>query len=291
MLYTHAINRWDGSGATVDAATRTAQLEGGGLLRLPQLPFAFNDAERALLTPAVLEPGKKNISYDLARDRLAGVAGDAALQSLMHGMIRRYAQQSGALVEALFPHYRGQLRDGRTSFRPAEIEGRVTSPKKDDTRLHIDAFPATPVQGQRLLRVFTNVNPNGRPRHWRTGEPFETVAKRYARQFDPAPALQRKLMQMLKITKSYRTVYDDLMLRTHDAMKLDPVYQKSVAAEHIHFAPGETWIVFTDSVSHAAHSGQFLMEQTFYLPAEAMLDPAQSPLRILERLRGQPLLN
>lgn len=291
MLHTHEIRDWTGAGTALDGAALTAQLEHGGLLRLPQLAFALEATERALLTPALLAPGKKNVSYDLARDRLAGDAGDEALRKLTHGLVRRYALQSRALIDALFPHYRGKLTDGRASFRPAEIEGRVSSPKKDDTRLHVDAFPATPVQGKRLLRVFSNINPDGRPRHWRTGEPFIDVATRYGRQLTPAAAWQRKLMQALHITKSYRTAYDDLMLRTHDAMKLDPAYQKDVEAEHIHFAAGETWIVFTDSVSHAAHSGQFLVEQTFYLPAHAMLDPEQSPLRILEKLKGVPLLN
>jgi hypothetical protein len=291
MLHTHAVKDWNGSGAEVDHSTLTAQLEQGGLIRLSSLPFVLSDAEKALLTPSLLAPGKKNVSYDLSRDRLAGVIGDEATRKLMHGAIRRYAEQSGALLEALFPHYRGRLLDGRTSFRPAEIEGRVSSPKKDDTRLHVDAFPATPVQGKRLLRVFSNVNPNGRARHWRTGEPFADVAKHFATRLSPLSAAQRRLMQAVKITKSYRTAYDDLMLQIHDAMKLDPSYQSGVNAEHIHFQPGETWIVFTDSVSHAAHSGQFLMEQTFYLPADAMLNPEQSPLRQLEKLKGRALLN
>jgi hypothetical protein len=290
MLNSYPITGWDGAGASGGNAI-TAELERGGLLLLPRLAFKIEPAERALFTPSILAKGKKNVSYDLARDRLAGVEGDAALQAAMHGLIRRYAVQSHALVAALFPHYAGHLIDGRTSFRPAEIEGRVTSPKKDDTRLHVDAFPATPVQGKRLLRVFSNVNLEGKARHWRTGEPFSDVAKRFAAHLTPAPAAQRRLMQWVKITKSYRTAYDDLMLRMHDAMKLDPAYQQSVQAEHIHFQAGETWIVFSDQVSHAAHSGQFLMEQTFYLPADAMLDPQQSPLRQLEKLKGRPLLN
>lgn len=291
MQHSYSVSDWNGIGAGADGATLTAQLEQGGLLRLPQLPFVLTAAEQALLTPTLLAPGKKNVSYDLSRDRLAGVAGDEAVRKLMHGAIRRYAEQSDALVSALFPHYRGRLLDGRTSFRPAEIEGRVSSPKKDDTRLHVDAFPATPVQGKRLLRVFSNVNPNGRARHWRIGEPFSDVAKHFATGLSPLSAVQRRLMQTVKITKSYRTAYDDLMLKMHDAMKLDSAYQADVKAEHIHFQPGETWIVFTDSVSHAAHSGQFLMEQTFYLPADAMLDPEQSPLRQLEKLKGRELLN
>ncbi|MGH8541668.1 MAG: Kdo hydroxylase family protein, partial [Stenotrophobium sp.] len=216
---------------------------------------------------------------------------DHARRGAMHDMVKRYALQSRQLVDALFPHYRQPLITGRTSFRPAEIEGRVTSVKKDDTRLHVDAFPATPVQGKRLLRVFTNVNPNGRSRHWRTGEAFADVARRFTSQFNPAPAAQRRLMQWVRLTKTYRTAYDDLMLRTHDAMKMDVEYQKAVQSEEIHFQPGQTWIVYSDQVSHAAHSGQFLMEQTFYLEAAAMLDPEQSPLRQLERLKGRALLN
>lgn len=291
MLDTYAVTDWDGAGAP-GGNIATAKLEQGGLLLLPQLPFAVSaEEQRMLFTPAILAKGKKNVSYDLARDRLAGVAGDAALQATMHDMIRRYAQQSHALVAALFPHYRGSLIDGRTSFRPAEVSGRSTSPKKDDSRLHVDAFPATPVQGKRLLRVFCNINPDGKPRHWRTGEPFVDVATRFASAMTPASALQRKLMQWVKITKSYRTAYDDLMLRIHDAMKLDPDYQAGVHVEHIDFLPGQTWIVYSDQVSHAAHSGQFMMEQTFYLPADAMLDPSLSPLRHLERLKGRPLLN
>ncbi|MGH8540676.1 MAG: Kdo hydroxylase family protein [Stenotrophobium sp.] len=289
MIYTHDLNLWDVPAVTDAEPTR--QLEGGGVLLLPQLAFATSAAEQALFTPQILAAGKKNISYDLSRDRLAGMDADHALLGAMHDMVKRYAQQSRQLVDALFPHYRQPLITGRTSFRPAEIEGRVTSVKKDDTRLHVDAFPATPVQGKRLLRVFTNVNPNGRSRHWRTGEAFVDVARRFTSQFNPAPAALRRLMQWVKLTKTYRTAYDDLMLRTHDAMKMDVEYQKAVKAEEIHFQPGQTWIVYSDQVSHAAHSGQFLMEQTFYLEAAAMLDPEQSPLRQLERLKGRALLN
>ena len=49
-------------------------------------------------------------------------------------------------------------------------------------------------------------------------------------------------------------------------------------------------MAFTDQVSHAAMAGQFQLEQTFLLPIDAMLDPQRSPLRILERLIGRPLV-
>ncbi|HVT34996.1 MAG TPA: Kdo hydroxylase family protein [Nevskiaceae bacterium] len=289
MIFAVTHSSWTAAVEPAEAARLTAQLEQGGVLRFAALPFAVNDAERALFDPKILSGARKNISYDLARDRLAGAADDA-VTPLLHGMLKRYATQAQALVHALFPHYRGALQPGRSSFRPAEIAGRASSVKKDDTRLHVDAFPATPLQGRRILRVFTNVNPDGKTRHWRVGEPFAQVAERFAQPVDALPGIARRLLRAARITKSYRTAYDDLMLKTHDAMKMDDAYQDSVPREDVHFAPGETWVVYSDQVSHAALAGQHLMEQTFYLPADKMLDPDQSPLRVLERLKGRALL-
>ena len=56
------------------------------------------------------------------------------------------------------------------------------------------------------------------------------------------------------------------------------------------FPPGSTWVAFTDQVSHAAMAGQYQLEQTFLVPLAAMLDEQRSPLRILERLMGRPLV-
>lgn len=289
MIFTELRSSWDQQETPDGAARLTAQLEGGGVLRFPALPFEVLEQERALLDPRILSGSRKNISYDLADDRLAGAANDVTTP-VLHAMLKRYAQAARRLVDGLFPHYGAALVPGRSSFRPAEIAGRASSIKKDDTRLHIDAFPATPLQGRRILRVFTNVNPDGKTRHWRVGEPFPRVAERFAAARTPLPGAARLLLRLVRITKSYRTAYDDLMLKTHDTMKMDDAYQASVPREEVHFAPGESWVVYSDQVSHAALGGQHLMEQTFYLPANAMLDPEQSPLRVLERLKGRPLL-
>src|SRR5262245_64954965 len=76
--------------------------------------------------------------------------------------MRRFSDAAAALVHTLLPGYRATITRGRASFRPAEIAGRASTWRKDDTRLHVDSFPATPTGGRRILRVFTNVNPNGR---------------------------------------------------------------------------------------------------------------------------------
>ena len=99
--------------------------------------------------------------------------------TVLKAMLHRFSEKAEPLIYNLLPPYASAIQLGRTSFRPVEIEGRSTSYRKDDTRLHVDAFPATPNQGRRILRVFTNINPDGKTRHWRVGEPFSMVASRF----------------------------------------------------------------------------------------------------------------
>src|SRR5208282_5243209 len=126
-------------------------------------------------------------------------------------MLQRYYQRSSDLLQALCPGYRNHLQPGFTSFRPAEIAGRSTSWRHDDTRLHVDAFPSRPMQGVRILRVFTNVNPQ-KPRIWRVGEPFEQVAVNFLPAIKPPRPGSASLLRFLHIVKGRRTEYDHYML-------------------------------------------------------------------------------
>jgi len=265
-------------------------LEGGGLLVFPHLAFEFDETERRFLVADAVHAKTKNISFDARASVVRGSTLQGPDAIALQRMLARYARQSLDLVRSLLPHYVQSLEPARTSYRPVEVCGRVSSWRKDDTRLHVDAFPASPNQGKRLLRVFSNVNPSGKDRVWRVGEPFEQVARRFLPHISgPLPGLARLLLA-LGITKSLRTEYDHVMLQVHDRMKADSDYQAKVSATEVRFSPGSTWIVFTDSVSHAVLSGQFMMEQTFLLPVAGMLDPACSPLRILERIAGRSLI-
>lgn len=269
-------------------AEATQALEQGSVLFMPQLNFQLTTDETPFLSAATV--GKsKNVSFDINTGKLRGSRYEDAQATPLRAMLRRYAECSRSLVTRLLPHYQAGKRQARTSFRPVEISGRSTSWRKDDTRLHVDSFPATPVQGRRLLRVFHNGNPAGRSRSWRIGEPFEKVASRYASALTEPFWGSSQLLQWLRVTKTRRTLYDHYMLQLHDRMKADAAYQTSAEQTAFDFPPGSTWIVFTDQVSHAAMAGQFLFEQTFYLPVDAMQDPASSPLRVLERIKGRQL--
>jgi hypothetical protein len=177
-----------------------------------------------------------------------------------------------------------------TSFRPISAANREASIRKDDMRLHVDAFASRPVQGKRLLRVFCNVNPDGAPRVWELGEPFDAVAARFHDRI-PAPFPGSAwLLEKLQVTKGRRSEYDHIMLGLHDQAKLDNAYQQSTAKTRVELPASTTWIVFTDLVMHAVLSGQYLLEQTFYLSPAAMQDEARAPLRRLEKIYQHALV-
>lgn len=264
-------------------------LEAGMVLVFP-LPFTLLDREQRLLS-ASMDGSRKNISFNPVNNQIKGAGDDAAQTALLHGLLSRYHQQTRRFTEQLLPDYRASLQDGRTSYRPTEVAGRKTSSyRKDDTRLHVDAFPATPVQGRRMLRFFTNINPHGEPRRWNLGEPFPDVARRFFPRAPAPNALAARLMAAVKITKSLRSAYDHYMLHIHDGMKADVGYQATVNKTAAEFVPGTTWVVYSDQVSHAALAGRYMMEQTFYVPVNALRYPERSPLRVLEKMAGRPLL-
>jgi 3-deoxy-D-manno-oct-2-ulosonic acid (Kdo) hydroxylase len=264
-------------------------LETGHVLFFPALPFALSAEDRAVLDEA--GQGKaKNISYDPATGHHKGtdLTGDPAAR--IEALMKRYADSAAALLRGLAPGYGAGLECARTSFRPAEIADREMPWRKDDKRLHVDAFPSRPMRGRRILRVFSNVDPAGTDRHWRIGEPFANHAARLL------PQVQRQLpgtaavLALAGITRGRRSAYDELMLGLHDAAKRDTTYQASTQAEHAKFPPGTTWMTYTDLVPHAAMAGRQAFEQTFHLAPDCMADPDQAPLRILERLTHRALV-
>jgi hypothetical protein len=265
-----------------------AGIERGKVLFLPELAFRTEPREAALFTPAILG-SSKNASFDPATGRLGGTTRAAGDAELLRALLRRFSDAAASLMGHLLPRYGDAMKRGRASFRPAEIAGRASSWRKDDTRLHVDSFPATPTGGRRILRVFSNVNPDGKARAWRIGDEFESAARRFADGLSlPLPG-SGYLLALLRVTKSPRSAYDALMLQLHDRMKGDEEFQRGSPQSAVDFPAGSTWLAFTDEVSHAAMAGQYQLEQTFLIPVGAMEHPERSPLRILEHLKGRPL--
>ncbi len=283
------IARWSGP---FDDATRGAAqdaLESGQVLYFPMLPFTVGNSENTLLTDSLSNGRAKNISRD-PDGRLQGDAGSAEERAQLSAMMGRFADHARSLVLSLFPGYETTIEQARTSYRPVEIAGRIYSPRNDDKRLHVDAFPTRPQRGRRILRVFANVHPMGRDRIWHVGEPFADVAKKYAATARNPLPLEPWLFELLGITRGRRSGYDYLMLGLHDGAKLDSDYQKTAPQVEFAFPAGTSWMCFTDQAMHAALAGQFALEQTFHLPVEALAHPERSPLKVLERMTGRALV-
>lgn len=283
------IATWDNPCSTAEQERALLALEQGSVLLFPHLRFLIEEVENRLLSPAIAAKSK-NVSLDMSNGTLRGSSAGEAERGLLRGMMQRFATSSRALLRNLLPRYDAGLLQGRTSFRPVEIAARPTSWRKDDTQLHVDSFPSSPVRDKRILRVFTNVNPHGQTRTWRLGESFESVARRYRPSLSGPVWGVSPLLKALRITKGRRSAYDHFMLQIHDRMKSDPVYQSEAEQIVYEFHAGSTWIAFTDQVSHAAMRGQYAFEQTYYLPVACMQDPSRAPLRILERLTGRELV-
>jgi len=266
-------------------------LENGKVLYFPKLSFPLSkEEETAFFTPSILDGKHKNISYNSHTHDLKGTSLSEDSQSFAKSMMHRYASSSRLLLNHLFPAYESYLIFGKTSFRPIEVEGRKTSCLKDDTLLHLDAFPSNPLKGNRILRVFTNVNPFGKPRVWRIGEPMQNVLQKFAPKVTPPIWGMSSLLKMIGVTKDLRTLYDHYMLKIHDGMKLDAGYQENVLYEEVLFPAGSTWMTFSDQVSHAAMAGQYLFEQTCYLPVAGQKHPSKSPLKSLEKILNKTLV-
>jgi hypothetical protein len=267
-------------------------LERDGLLIVDTEPFTLSTEELAALANHCSDGRSKNASFNPRTDEVDGVVGGPQGVAGLKALMARYSAWAEQLVAELFPAYGASLQPGRTSLRRRSVQDEPPlSRRKDDRSLHLDAFTSQPVAGRRILRVFSNIDPSGAEREWAIADGgFEDYARRFqgrTRRLLPGEA---RVLEGLALTKARRTHYDQIMLGMHDAAKRDRGYQLSAPRRYVSFPAGATWLAFTDQTPHAAVSGQCAVEQTFYVPVEALADPARSPLRVLERIWGAPLV-
>lgn len=266
-----------------------AALEGGAVLMFPDLDFPFSDFERRFTERPFADGKAKNVNIRGDAATLRGAAGTPEEQEALRRLLVRYRGFAEALIARHLPEYTGRISLAGTSYRPFDVDRRKMSWRRDDTRLHVDAFPSNPIGEKRILRVFRNINPSGQPRLWRVGEDFGSMADKFLPKLPGYSPLSARLLAALRITKARRSEYDHLMLHLHDALKQDEGYQASAPQADVEFLPGQTWVTFSDLVMHGAMGGRYMLEQTAYLPVAAQADPETSPQRILARKLGRPL--
>ncbi|MBI3802440.1 MAG: Kdo hydroxylase family protein [Nitrospirae bacterium] len=280
------------------------QLEEGNILFFEESPFKLPDEDVSfLLYRRQTDWGfHKNIAYRPKQDRLTGFdESDAEDRERLHVIMKRYSERVTQFLSELLPPYAGGWRLDFASFRPLEECGRKLRLKARNDLLHVDAFPTRPTGGDRILRLFTNINPT-EPRVWITSESYPVLARRFAGAPGlPLPRgtaslghqLQRELIQFgrqIGLPLVDRSPYDQFMLRFHHYLKQNQVFQQSCPKEQWVFPPHSTWLLFTDVVSHAVLSGQFALEQTVIVSRKTLLSEEKAPIRVLESLCGERLI-
>lgn len=274
-------------------------LEEGRILLFPRTPFEVPEADRAfLLTQKQVGAGyHKNVAYRPQLDRVTGfVKQDPAAAERLRQVLRDYSGQVVEWAAATFPAYARRWRLDFASFRPQEEAGRRLSLRARNDLLHVDSFPTRPSHGDRILRIFTNINPTTE-RVWHTGDDFERLAERFALSSGLLARARReglgqrvrRLAREAGLPVAVRPPYDRFMMSFHHFLKENTAYQQAAGTERHAFPAGSTWIVFTDMVSHAVLSGQYALEQTFIVARESLALPAKAPIAILERLAGTRL--
>ena len=271
------------------AASLADALESGSVLVFRDLDFPLDAFEARFVERPFADGKAKNVSIRSETAELKGAAGTEEERARLRSLLVRYRDFARTLIAEYLPAYAGKAVLAGTSYRPFDVDKRKLSWRRDDTRLHVDAFPSNPLGERRILRVFRNINGAGEPRLWRVGEDFGAMAERFLPRLPGYSPLSASVLSALRITKARRSEYDHLMLHLHDALKQDTAYQAKAPQADVQFRPGETWVTFSDLVMHGAMGGRYMLEQTAYIAVADQADPEKSPQRILARKLGRPL--
>jgi len=280
------------------------KLEAGNVLFFPSCPFPFPEEQKEFLRNINFAGGAihKNVAYRPSTDRVTGVQLDNVKTERLLSILREFSRNVVGFVSELLPEYAPYWKLDYASFRPLEEENRDLPTNKRNDLIHTDAFPSRPTNGDLIMRVFTNIHPT-KTRNWITTDPFEYVAKRYARQagLDSIAGTTNsksgrflngsaRFLHSLGVPVIPRSAYDKFMLHFHEYLKRNTDFQEKSKKYAFNFPPGALWLTFTDVVPHSVLSGQHALEQTFIIARNSMADPERAPVAILERMCGTQML-
>jgi hypothetical protein len=273
------------------------RLEQCELVHFPRAPFALPEGEdRRLLLNQKLGAGSKNISYNPNAGRAQGFQRSSSEPGRLREVLAMFSRSVTGWLAQACPNYARAWRLDQVSFRPVEEATRQLRQTARNDLLHVDAFPSRPTRGARILRCFANINPS-EPRIWVTSESFGPLLARYGSQvgLPSRGALswgRHGCAQILRIFRPgrQRTDYDLFMRRFHDFLKANEEFQEKSRKRCWAFQPGSAWLVFTDSISHAALRGRFALEHSYFVQLEALHRPELSPAALLEAACGMSVL-
>jgi hypothetical protein len=269
------------------------RLERGDIVSVHPCPFPLPaDDDRAfLMRQRVNSTIHKNISFNPANQTVSGYAPQAPEEvERLRQLMRAFHEKACDWLAERLPRYACGWQADRASLRTEEEAIRKLRLTARNDLLHFDAFPSRPTHGQRILRLYVNINPTD-DRVWMTSDTFAMVLEKYGRQlgwpgYSPVNFVRRLskgLCGLFQANAFERTEYDDFMLRLHHFLKANDDFQERSLRRLWHFKPGTAWILFTDALSHAELRGQYALEHSFFVAPQTLVAPEESPLALLQR--------
>ncbi len=260
----------------------------------PQHPLALpSEADRAFLLDQELHRGKE-IVFEPASNRLAGHRLRSTQQSEHLRNILQETQNEATrwLTDAL-PHYAG-LTPMRTCFHVAEEATRCLRVTARYDLLHVDALHQS--GGQRMLRVFVNLNPVD-ARVWASSETLAKILPKFGPKSGLIEAHQNRWPQrlgheMLRLFRTDRTVldpHDEFMLAFARYLKHSDEFQDKAPRKIWRFQPGQAWAAFTDSLAHADLRGRWVLDHLFLIPPDRCVRPELSPAELVRKLNPRTM--
>jgi hypothetical protein len=286
------------SEATPGGPGLAERLERGEVVYCPACPFALSEEDRRLLLAQRLASrAHKNIGYDPTTGKVTSFLRRSPEEAQRLGeVLAAFSRTATAWLASALPRYAAGWQLDRVSLRPQEEATRKMRLTARNDLLHVDAFPTRPSHGARILRLFVNLNPV-EPRVWVTSETFPQLLARFGERVG-LPGRENGLLGRLGVgvlgllgLRRRRSPYDAFMLRLHNAMKADADFQRDCPKREWHFPPGSTWLVITDTASHAVLRGRFALEHSYFVVQRTLALPAESPAALLERAAGVKVLD
>ncbi|HTU22003.1 MAG TPA: Kdo hydroxylase family protein [Gemmataceae bacterium] len=279
--------------ASTGSGTPAERLERGEVLFFKTSPFALPQGADLdfLLQQELGSLAHKNISYNPANGKVNGFVRRGEEQvAQLRGIFARFSQAATAWLATLLPQYPSGWQLDRASFRPQEEATRCLRPKARNDLLHVDAFPGRPSRGNRILRVFANINPC-EPRIWVTSDPFAKLLERYGEAAGlPGRAgtrwlqnLSRNVVGLFNPNVRRRSEYDLFMLRFHDYLKMNEKFQEKGPKYLRTFPPGSVWVAMTDTCSHSVLRGRYALEHSYFVSPAVLALPEESPPVLLQK--------
>ncbi len=281
-------------------------LEKGSIVYFPETPVTLSSPDDLDFIRREL-PGLlklKNVSFHSGAGKLRGLdSTDASLSERVTRILSSVSDDIASFLATAAPRLTDNWTVGTCSFRPIEECGRPLSAHASNELVHIDAGAYGATNGDRILRFFINVNPN-QDRVWASKGNFTDLfhshgdrahlnyrgaGNSYLRKgaLDHAwTGLVKGLAAMgistVRVLDS--SPFDREMRRFHNYMKDTTAFQQQTDGhEAFRFPPFSSWMVFTDTVSHACLSGQFAFVHTSIVRLDNCRLPELAPINVLRQ--------